>query len=178
MLQECSMLAVAGVFFTEPTKQHYLMEISKKAGIAHTSVKKYLNQMKRTGIIKETTEEKGKRKFPIYTADLENKEYKKYKKIFNILQLEESGLISFLKDKLMPKTIVLFGSYARGEDIEESDIDIFIEHKKEKTDLTQFEKQLSRKIQLHFKKKFKEYPAELKNNIANGIVLSGYLEAF
>jgi predicted nucleotidyltransferase len=177
MLQECSILAVADVFFTEPTKQHYLMEIAKKSGLAHTSVKKHLERMKKTGIIKETSEKKGKRSFPIYTANPENMEYKRYKRAFNLLKLEESGLTAYLKDKLMPKSIVLFGSYARGEDIEESDVDIFIEHEKEELDLTKFEKQINRKIQLHFKEKFKEYPAELKNNIINGIILSGYLEA-
>lgn len=178
MLHECSILAVANVFFNEPTKQHYLIEISQKAKLAHTSVKKYLEQMKETGIIKETTEKKGKRKFPVYTANTENPEYKKYKKLYNILNLEESGLIRFLKDNLLPKTIVVFGSYARGEDIEESDIDLFLECKKAEFDTSRFEKQLARKIQLHFKEKFKNYPAELKNNIANGTVLSGYLEAF
>lgn len=176
MLQECSRIKVADVFFNEPTKPHYLMEIAQKAGIAHTSVKKYLNQMKETGIIKETAEKKGKRKFPIYTANTENKEYKFYKRTTNLLKLK--GLTISLRDQLMPKTIVVFGSYARGEDIEESDIDIFVECKKTGLDLGRFEKQLARKIQLHFKEKFKTYPAELKNNIANGIVLSGYLEAF
>jgi len=171
------MFIVADVFFTEPTKQHYLMEISQKAGLAHTSVKKYLERMEKAGIIKETSEKKGKRSFPIYAASLENIEYKRYKRAFNLLKLEESGLIDHLKDKLMPKSIVLFGSYARGEDIEESDIDIFLECKKKELDLSKFEKQISRKIELHFKEKFKEYPAELKNNIINGIILRGYLEA-
>ncbi|VVB81038.1 Nucleotidyltransferase domain protein [uncultured archaeon] len=178
MLQECSMFSVADVFFTEPTKQHYLMEISQKAGLAHTSVKKHLERMKETGLIKEASEKKGKRKFPIYTANLENPKYKEYKRALNLLKLEESGLLRYLKDKLMPKSIVLFGSYSRGEDIEDSDIDIFAECKKNELDLSKFEKQVKRKIELHFKEKFKEYPAELKNNIINGIVLSGYLEAF
>jgi predicted nucleotidyltransferase len=178
MLQECSMFKVAGIFFTEPTKQHYLMEISQKAGLAHTSVKKYLIDLKNKGVIKETLEKKGKRKFPVYTANLESKAYQKYKRVFNITKLAESELIDYLKDNLMPKTIVLFGSYSRGEDVEESDIDIFLECKKNNLDLSKLEKQFGRKIQLHFKEKFKNYPTELKNNIANGIVLSGYLEAF
>jgi predicted nucleotidyltransferase len=178
MLQECSIFAVAGVFFSEPTKTHYLMEIAKKAGIAHTSVRKYLGQMKKEGIIKETSEKKGKRLFPIYTANTENTEYKKNKRISNLLRLEKSGLIDYLKSKLMPKSIVLFGSYTRGEDIEESDIDLFIECKKKELDLSKFEKYLNRKIELHFKEKINKYPPELKNNIINGIVLHGYLEAF
>ena len=56
----------------------------------------------------------------------------------NILKLKESKFISFLKDKLMPKSIVLFGSYQKREDIENSDIDLFIECKEEKLDLSNF----------------------------------------
>ena len=78
----------------------------------------------------------------------------------------------------MPNDMILFGSYARGEDLENSDIDIFLECKKEEINLSNFENHLNRKIQLHFKDNFKNYPKELKNNIVNGIVLDGYLEAF
>ena len=178
MLQKCSILKVAGVFFNEPTKQHYLIEISKKANMAHTSVKKHISTLKEFLIIKETTEQKGSRKFPIYTANINNKDYRDYKKIYNIIKLKESKLIDFLKDDLMPGSIVLFGSYQKGEDIEDSDIDLFIECQEEKMDLSRFKKQLNRNVQLHFKKKFKEYPKELRNSIVNGIVVDGYLGAF
>jgi len=178
MLQSCSIIKVAGVFFNEPTKSHYLMEISQKSGLAHTSVMKYLQELKRLKIIRESSEKKGKRTFPLYWADLDGKGYKKYKRICSLLKLEGSGLIDFLRDKLMPKAIVLFGSYARGEDIEDSDIDLFLECKKEVLDLSAFEKKLHRKISLHFKENFKEYSTEIKNNIINGLVLSGYLGVF
>ena len=178
MLQKCSILKVANVFFNEPTKEHYLIEISKKSKLAHTSVKKHLLTLKELSVIKESIEEKGNRKFPLYKANLENKTFKFYKKVYNITKLKELGLIEFLKNKLMPKSIILFGSYSRGEDIEDSDIDIFIECKKEEIDISKFKKHLNRNIQLHFKDNFKEYSKELKNNILNGIILDGYLEAF
>ena len=178
MLQKSSMSDVLEVFFEEPSKKHYLMEISKKSKLAHTSVKKYLKELKRKNIIREEVERKGTRKFPLFIANLDNNQYKKNKKIHNLLKLIESGLIEFLKDNLMPKSIVLFGSYQRGENSEDSDIDIFVECKKEKLDLTKFKKLLKRNIQLHFKGDFKKYPKELKNNIINGVILEGYLEAY
>lgn len=178
MLQKCSIWKVAKVFFNEPTKNHYLIEISKKSKLAHTSVKQHLLTLKVLSIIKESIEKKGNRRYPLYKANLKSGEYKFYKKICNLAQIKETGLVDFLKDKLMPSTIVLFGSYAKGEDIEDSDIDIFVECSKEGVDLSKFEKELNRNIQLHFKKDFKDYSKELKNNIVNGIVLEGYLEAF
>lgn len=175
MLQNCTIWKVESVFFDEPTKTHYLIEISKKVKKAHTSVKKHLERLKKAGIIKEITEKKGKRAFPLYSADTDNKEYRHFKKISNLEKIED--LAQFLNDELMPKNIVLFGSYAKGEDTEDSDIDLFLECGEKKINLKKFEKLLSRNIQLHFKAEFNEYPKELKNNILNGIVLRGYLEA-
>ncbi len=177
MLQKCSIMRTAKIFFNEPLKSHYLIEISKKSGLAHTSTKENLKQLKKLLIIKEFLEKRGKRNFPIFKANIESEEYKKYKRAYNFFQIEESGIANFLKSKLMPKSIVLFGSYSRGEDVEDSDIDIFIECKKENLNLGSFERKLNRKIELHFKEDFKKYPKELKNNIINGIILRGYLEA-
>jgi len=176
MLQKCSILKVARVFFHEPTKQHYLIEISRNTKLAHTSVKKYISILKEKKIITETKEKKGSRVFPLFKANLQNKEYKDYKKINNLLEIKESNLISYLIDNLMPNSIVLFGSYQKGEDIEDSDIDLFLECKEENIDISNF--QLHRKIQLHFRDSFKKYPKELQSNIINGIVLHGYLEIF
>ncbi len=166
------------VFFVNPTKKHYLMDISRTIGLAHTSVKKNLGKLIKRGLIIESVEKKGDRKFPLYRANLDNKSFKKYKIIYNISAILESKFIEFIEEKMMPKSIVLFGSYKRGEDIEKSDIDLFIECKKEELDISSFEKKLGRKIELHFNDNFNSYPKELKNNIINGLVLSGFLEGY
>ena len=44
--------------------------------------------------------------------------------------------------------------------------------------LKNFEKKLKKRIQIHFKENFSSYPKELKNNIINGIIIYGFLEAF
>ncbi|HKZ42808.1 MAG TPA: nucleotidyltransferase domain-containing protein, partial [Candidatus Hodarchaeales archaeon] len=68
-----------------------------------------------------------------------------------------------------------FGSYTQGNDTEKSDIDLAIVTSLEKTpDLSKFEKVLMRKInilELDISKAKKEF----LNNLANGIVLHGYL---
>jgi len=177
MLQISSTYNIAEVFFNEPTKPHYLIEISKKVGLAHTSTKNYLITLKKEGVINEDIEKKGKRFFPSYTAEINNSAYKNYKKISNLIKINNSGLIDDLRDKLMPKSIILFGSYSKGEDIETSDIDIFVEAKKQEIDISKYEKEFKRKIELHFNESFNNYPKELRNNIINGIILYGYLEA-
>lgn len=178
MLQKSSMDRTVEVFFVNPTKKYYLMDLSRTVGLAHTSVKKSLDQLIRFGLITKFVEKRGGRKFPLYQANLDNKTFKKYKAIYNLSVILQSKLIKFIEEKLMPKSVVLFGSYQRGEDIEKSDIDLFIECKTEELDLRSFEKRLGRKIELHFNDHFNSYPAELKNNIINGIVLSGFLEGY
>lgn len=178
MLQKSSTLRILEIFFAEPAREHYLMNISRSAGVAHTSVKRDLVSLVKHGIIIHEKQRKGKRWFPIYRANTENKEFRTYKMTYNIQSLLESGIIDFLKEKIAPRAIVLFGSYRRGEDVEDSDIDLFIEGVEERVDVSSFEKKLKRKMQLHFKREFTDYPRELKNNIINGIVLQGFLEGY
>lgn len=178
MLQKCSSWNVAQVFFNEPTEEHYLMEISRKSNLSHTSVKKHLKTLREERIITEREQEKGKRTYTLYKANLEEQKYKKLKKIDLINRLWSKGLVKHLKDNYQPDCIVLFGSAARGEDTEESDIDLFLQTKGKKRDLEEFEEKLNRKIQLHLSPEPQNYPKELKNNIANGTVLHGYLDIF
>ncbi len=178
MLQKSSMLRTAEIFFVNPTKKKYLMDISRNIGLAHTSVKKNLDKLVKLGLVIESVEKKGARKFPLYQANIDNRLFKERKMIYNLSSLLESGAIRFIEEKLMPKSIIVFGSYQRGEDTENSDIDIFVECKEEELNLNKFEKKLDRNIQLHFKENFALYPKELKNNIINGTVLSGFLEGY
>ena len=178
MLQKSNTLQVLKPFFIEPNKEHYLIDISRNIRLAHTSVKTNLIKLVKEGLIQEKILKKGRRRFPVYNAITNNKEFKRQKILNNIKSLYDSGFVDFLEDKLAPRAIVLFGSYRRGEDTEDSDIDIFIEGIEEEINLTVLEKEFKRKIQLHFKKDFTEYSKELKNNIINGIVLQGFLEGY
>ena len=177
MLQKSSMQRTMGIFFSKPDQKFSLTEISKKTKLAHTSTKKNIKNLIKLGLVKESIEKKGKRKFPLYLA-LSNDNFKKQKIIKNLELIFESKITGFLEEKLFPKSIVLFGSFRWGEDREESDIDVFLECKEKKLDLKRFEKILNRKIQLHFKENFSDYSNELKNNIVNGIILSGFLGAY
>ena len=178
MLQKSSIARTAEVFFVSPTKSHYLTDISRNIGIAHTSVKKNLLRLVKLGLVEEKVERRGGRKFPIYVAKRDEKAFRLQKKVYNFASILESGMVEYLEEKLTPKAIILFGSYRRGEDVESSDIDIFVECADEPVNVTQFEKKLGRKIELHFKEDFTAYSKELKNNIINGIVLSGFLEGY
>ncbi len=90
--------------------------------------------------------------------------------------------MDFLNSELAHPIIVLFGSYAKAENHEKSDIDLFlVADEKKELNLQKFEKLLNAKIHLflHTKNEFrklKKTSPELVNNVINGFRLAGYLE--
>jgi len=107
-----------------------------------------------------------------------------FKRIENLKLIYESGLVRFLEDSFPGTTIILFGSYSRGDDIwasesesHTSDIDIaVIGTKNKEIDLTKFDKLLERTIIINFYPSFKGIHKHLKDNILNGILLSGSVD--
>jgi len=99
------------------------------------------------------------------------------KRAENLKFIIESGLSDFLEESFPGCTIILFGSYSRGEDTIKSDIDIAVIGSKQKNiDFSVFEKKLEREIIPQFYNSLKEVNKELRENILNGIVLAGNIE--
>ena len=99
------------------------------------------------------------------------------KRVENLKQVYLSGLLDYLEVPLAGATIILFGSYSRGEDAKESDIDLAVIGRKSKMlDLKGFEKMLNRPININFYDSWGDIHKHLKNNILNGIILSGSVE--
>ena len=165
IVQKCSLWKVAEVFFIEPTKIHYIKEISRKINLAHTSVKNHLITLQEESLIEQSNEGI----FKGYKAIRENPDFIFHKKMANLIFLKNSSLIEKLKEKY-PKSIILFGSYDKGEDIESSDIDIFIDAKKFDLRTEEYKKKLNRNIHLVFKE---EVGKDLIESINQGIILFG-----
>jgi len=179
MLQKYNKYKVLKIFFEDPKPEgigFQLREISRKIKLAPVSVKNYLEELEKEGMIKKSKHRI--HKFPVYYANRENEKFLFYKKIDNIITLEESGLIDYLDDECTPDTIILFGSAARGEDLKNSDIDLFLQCEERDLNLKTFEKKINRKINPFFSENFNKLSKELKNNILNGIILKGYLKIF
>lgn len=168
MIQKCSLISVAGVFFKEPTKVHFIKEISKKIKLAPTSVRKHIQDLKKEGLImdKETIPFKG------VVANLDSSKFVFYKKAFNLFSIFElrEKIINFLA----PSAIILFGSYSRGEDTEESDIDLIVIMKtKKEIDLKKFEEFLGRRIHLTYVNSLEKLDKNVKENAKRGAILYG-----
>ncbi len=163
-------------FFLNPTSKIRVRQIEKTLNLPLPSVIRYCKELTKEGIL--TIVKTGNVIF--YTADRSNEKFLLEKKLFNIRQIYQSGLIDYFRKELSNPVIVLFGSYAKGEDIETSDIDIYIETpSKKETSLDEFERELQRKIQIFQHRSITEIKnSHLANNIINGIALNKYVEVF
>ena len=174
MLEKYNRYKLLKLFLDYPTESFRLREISRLTDISPPSVIAYLHEFEHEKLIKKQV----KRKIPFYTSIRDNSNFVLFKKISIFYELNHAGLVDYIWDKLSPEAIVLYGSYSKGESIENSDIDLFILGKHKEIDLKDFEKKLNKKIHLMFKESLKEISKELKNNILNGIILKGYVKMF
>lgn len=174
MLSEYNGWKVLAAFFNNPLKEFGLRELSREIELAPKSVKNYLKEFINKNIIIK----KIRNKLPTYKANRENQDFLLYKRINNQEILNESGLIKFIYDSCLPNTIILFGSFSRGEDIENSDVDLYVQSKEKRLELEKYEKLINRRINIFFSSDFNKLSSELKNNIINGIILKGYLKVF
>jgi predicted nucleotidyltransferase len=151
-----------------------MREISRKINLSQPSVINHLKVLEKEDFI--IREKKGI--YPTFRANRDNEIFKIYKKINIILKIKQTGLLDYIYDSCVPNSIILFGSASKGEDIESSDLDIFVESKEKKIDLKKFDKLFNREISLFFEENFSKLSKELKNNILNGVVLKGYIKVF
>ena len=170
MVQLCSRMKVLEIFFIEPTKIHFIKEISKRINLAHTSVRKYIKEFLKEGLIKK----KEASPFNGFVANRENEDFIYYKRIYNLYSLKK--MTYTIINKLYPKTVILFGSYSRGEDTEASDIDLIIISKSKNIKLDNFEKELKREINAIIISRLDKLEKNMIKKIYNGIVLYGEIQ--
>jgi len=168
-------------FFKEPNRWFHVRELSRILKINPSTTSKYLDKLRKEGFL----DGKNERNYLLFKANTESYRYKDAKIYFNIKSIKESGLINYIEKELhFPEIIILFGSYAKGEDNINSDIDLFvISDIKKELKLEKFEKKTNRKIEILIKNKkefsdMKKNNKNLTNSILNGIILKGYLEVF
>jgi len=168
-------------FFKEPEREFHVRELAKLVKKSPTTVSKYLKQFE----YKKYLLSEKKLNHLLFKANSESSSFKYLKLFSNIKKLHESGLLTSLIEEFNhPKAIILFGSFSKGEDIADSDIDLLIITPiKKEINLLKFEKVLDHKIQL-FQYSDKEMGVmksknkELINSWINGVVLNGYWELF
>ena len=154
--------------------EFHVRALARELNASPTGISKSVKKLEKAGIIKSD------RVFLLRVElNREKEEVIQMKRVENMRLLYQSGLVNFLSGKLVGTTIIVFGSFAFGEDTisPESDIDIAVVGSEEiKIKLNKYENKLKRQINLQFFQSFRKIERNLKDSVLNGIVLQGHVE--
>lgn len=165
-------------FFAYPDKEFSLTDLSNQLEISKSAASKIITQLKEEEFL--TVDVLGK----IWRIKAnQNHSYFKSKKIpQNLMHILESNIIKKIKEKYPNyRTIILFGSYRKGDDLPQSDLDIAVEVlgnqklKIENIATIKLGYRENIKVNVHLFSR-NNIDLNLFNSIANGIVLDGFLE--
>ncbi len=184
-------------FYYYPELEFSLTELAERAGVPKSSVSILLNSLIQENMI--SIEDK-KILYRI-KANRNSPQFIKRKIAYNLTLVYDSDLVDYLDVTYNhPKSIILFGSFRKGADISTSDIDIAIEtddnielesSRPDQTFVASVQEKegirvlanLERLEKSWFLKKInivrfnrKKISENMLNNLANGIVLSGFFE--
>lgn len=148
--------------------------LARSLKVSPTAISKAIKDLEKDELIK--IERSKTMNLTSIELNRDNQKAIEFKRTENLKLIYESNITEVLEDNFPGCTIMLFGSYSKGEDITSSDIDIaIIGTKGKEIEITKFDKLLERDISINFYKSW-EIDKHLRNNILNGIVLSGSVE--
>ena len=113
---------ILGLLFANEDREFYIREIARLIGASPMGVQKELAKLEKAGIV--VSEKKGIQKF--YSVNKKNPTYAEIKG----LAIKSFGVAWILKDLLSEiagiREAFIYGSFAKGEADEKSDIDLFV----------------------------------------------------
>lgn len=161
-----------------PLRQWHFNELVKDSKVTRAVANKWLKRYVRQGLVKRVKE---KGKFPYFTCGMDNPAYISKKRLMALEQVYKSGLAEHLINLKEAKSVVLFGSFARGDWHKDSDIDIFIYGDSRGFEKSKFELKLKRPVELHVfetKEDLRQVKTGLLKNVLNGYALKGQMQDF
>lgn len=169
---------IKSLFFSNTLKRWHFEDIVRTSKISRERVNHYLKLLlKQKFIIKI----KPNKKMPYFIANKELESFRIEKRMNGLKLIQESGLFEHINSLKNVKTAMLFGSFARGDWNNSSDIDLFIYGNCKNFEKGLFELKTGREIQLfnyHNTKGIKKLDVKLIPNIVKGFNIKGSLEPF
>jgi len=165
-------------FFAFPKSEFSLNDLSKALNISKTTANITVSQLVKDGFLNVSNIGKLWR----IKANQDHRWFETRKIPFNLRVIYECGIIEWIEKNIQnAKAIILFGSYRKGDDIAESDLDIAVEVSGNKNleicsvniQELGYRKNVKANIHLFSRNRIN---LNLFANIANGIVLSGFFE--
>ena len=176
LYQNVTQLKVLSHFFDNPTEEFYLRELGRLLEISPMTVKRALDDLVGDKFI---IKEKKKNQI-LYRANMESQTFRFAKISYNLAWLEENEVVKYLLEKVPGiSSIILYGSYAKGENDRHSDLDLLIICTTKKIDPYKIEKRLGIEVNIinftstQWTKQAKTNRAFYLDVITEGIVLYG-----
>jgi Nucleotidyltransferase domain. len=167
-------IRILKLFFGGPHVAIHIREVARRTGMTPRGAKYILDALTKEGLLNVMPTGVVSN----YSGNYQNEKFVALKRSLNLYSLYSCGLVSALEEFYhTPKCILLFGSYARGEDTDKSDVDLAIVTKSEDMpELEKYESFINKRISISLVKNVREEDSNFINSLANGIVLSGYLK--
>lgn len=186
--EEGAMARILEALFVAPEIEYSLAELANASSVSRSTAWRVVQNLAQEGLVEI-------RDLGVVwrvKANAPDAAYRRKKIVRNLGVIYQSGIMGALAETFaQARAIVLYGSFRKGEDGNGSDVDIAVEldrvgetqqcwlgEKLEKEDagrLEEIEKRIGRKFSLTVFDR-KNVDLNLFNGIANGIVLSGFLE--
>lgn len=159
-----------------PLREWHFDEIVREAKLTRAVANKWLKKYVKDGLLSRIKE---RGKFPYFTAGSNNPVYNSLKRVYALEQLHKSGLIPALLSLKTARTIIIFGSIAKGDWYKDSDIDIFVFGNIANFNKKLYELRLQRNIEMHIfnkREEIKKVQTGLIRNVINGYIVKGRIE--
>ncbi|MEA3379038.1 MAG: nucleotidyltransferase domain-containing protein [Nanoarchaeota archaeon] len=155
-------------FFEDNYRRINVRKYARMQKISPPNASTFLKKINKEGLLNKEEENR----YIYFYANRNNKTFTTLQRVYYLNLFEKIGLLDYLEKELVTPTIILFGSYAKGEINQNSDIDLAIFSPSKKINLEKFEKKLGKTIQVFsFRKKEDIKNKNLLNNILNGFIL-------
>lgn len=166
------------LFFNYSTKHWHFEDIVKEAGLSRAQTNSWLKRLTKEKLIKKV---KFKKKMSYYISNYDKDKFKIQKRLSALKQFEKTGFLEHLSSLKKAKTVIIFGSFARSDWHNESDIDLFIYGKADDFEKGYFERKLKREIQVfqyEDKKSLKRLEPAVISNIIAGLHIKEGIKPF
>jgi DNA-binding transcriptional regulator YhcF (GntR family) len=167
MFQQSNTAVLAQVIFEEPESEFSVRELAEKAEVSPSTASRKLDVLVENGVA-----ERNRSRGSVIVSAPDSQAFRDRKLSFNLWKLAESGVVQELWNESAPEAVVLFGSFSKGEDTHQSDVDLaLVEGRTVEPDTKVIGRQVSAvDVTLD------EARDGFLETLANGIVLRGYLD--
>ena len=123
LYHEVNTMRVLSLFFDDPFSGFYLREMSRILDISPMTVKRKLEILEEDDMIMRYKE----KTLTLFKFNLDNSSARYFKISYNLSVIHDLGLVQYLHEiDRRIHSIILFGSYSKGMDGPESDVDLLI----------------------------------------------------